>query len=137
MKNIYLFGECMVELMSRSKGTMKQSFAGDVFNTAVYLKRLFNDVNVNLVTAVGQDSFSDDMVQYFESENLGTEAVFRSAEKIPGLYAIQLDEHGERSFTYWRNDSAARYVMDFIDEDVTKQFGSGDIFFFLQSSHFL
>lgn len=130
MKNIYLFGECMIELMNGSEGAMKQSFAGDVFNTAVYLKRLFNDVNVNLVTAVGQDNFSDDMVQYFESENLGTDAVFRSAEKIPGLYAIQLDEHGERSFTYWRNDSAARYVMDFIDEDITKQFGSGDIFFF-------
>ncbi|WP_309598963.1 PfkB family carbohydrate kinase, partial [Klebsiella pneumoniae] len=29
----------------------------------------------------------------------------------PGLYLIQLDEQGERTFLYWRNDSAARYLV--------------------------
>ena len=61
MKNIFLFGECMIELMAASKdqpaNTMKQSFAGDVFNTAVYLKRTFSEQKVHLVTAVGQDKF--------------------------------------------------------------------------------
>ena len=106
MKNIFLFGECMIELMAASKeqpaNTMKQSFAGDVFNTAVYLKRTFADLKVHLVTAVGKDQFSQDMVQYFESENIGTDFVYQSETKIPGLYSIQLDDEGERSFTYWR-----------------------------------
>ncbi len=92
MKNIYLFGECMIELMNHSSNTMKQSFAGDVFNTAVYLKRLFSDLNVGIVTAVGQDHFSDEMVEYFESENLNTDFVFHSQDKIPGLYSIKVDE---------------------------------------------
>lgn len=134
MKNIYLFGECMIELMTlpqeKSASIMKQSFAGDVFNTAVYLKRLFNDINVNMVTAVGQDNFSDNMVNCFQDEKLATDYVFRSAEKIPGLYAIQLDQFGERSFTYWRNDSAARTVMNYIDQHVVEQFSENDIFFF-------
>lgn len=134
MKNIFLFGECMIELMAASQGqssnTMQQSFAGDVFNTAVYLKRTFADVKVNLVTAVGKDQFSLDMIQYFEKENIGTELVFKSASKIPGLYSIQLDAQGERSFTYWRENSAARQVMQHIDDAATEQLSKGDMFFF-------
>ena len=134
MKNIFLFGECMIELMTASQGTsentLKQSFAGDVFNTAVYLKRTFTDVNVHLVTAVGKDQFSLDMVQYFENENIGTDFVFKSEDKIPGLYSIQLDETGERSFTYWRQDSAARQVMQHIDDKAISELSKGDMFFF-------
>lgn len=135
MKNVFLFGECMIELMAASNEAasgklMKQAFAGDVFNTAVYLKRLFADAQVNLFTAVGTDSFSNDMVNYFESEQLGTDFVFRSADKIPGLYAIELDQFGERSFTYWRENSAARNVMDFVDQSVVDKFSTGDVFFF-------
>ena len=130
MNNIYLFGECMVELKNSSTNTMQQSYAGDVFNTAVYLKRLFSNMNVNLVTAVGQDHFSQGMIRFFEEEQLGTDYVFKSEDKIPGLYAIKLDESGERSFTYWRNDSAARTVMSFIDEGITETLSTGDIFFF-------
>lgn len=130
MKNIFLLGECMIELMSSSSNQMKQSFAGDVFNTAVYLKRTFSDVNVNLVTAVGKDTFSLDMIQYFNDEHINTDFVFQSDNKIPGLYAIQLDDTGERSFIYWRENSAARKVMDFLHESFTNAFSEGDIFFF-------
>ena len=134
MKNIFLFGECMIELMSASQGqssnTMQQSFAGDVFNTAVYLKRTFADVQVNLVTAVGKDQFSLAMIQYFESENIAADLVFKSATRIPGLYSIQLDAQGERSFTYWRENSAARQGMQHIDDVATEQLSKGDMFFF-------
>lgn len=134
MKNIFLFGECMIELMTASQdpssNTLKQSFAGDVFNTAVYLKRTFSDVNVHLVTAVGKDSFSQDMIQYFNDEHIGTDFVFKSDTKIPGLYAIQLDDVGERSFTYWRSDSAARQVMQHIDDNAINALSQGDMFFF-------
>ena len=134
MKNIFLFGECMIELMTisqeKSANTMTQSFAGDVFNTAVYLKRTFADVNVHLVTAVGKDQFSLDMIQYFQKENIGTDFVYKSDTKIPGLYSIQLDSQGERSFTYWRENSAARQVMQHIDDDAINQLSKGDMFFF-------
>lgn len=134
MKNIFLFGECMIELMTASQepssNTLKQSFAGDVFNTAVYLKRTFSDVKVHLVTAIGKDNFSQDMLQYFKNEHIGTDFVFESNTKIPGLYAIQLDDQGERSFTYWRSDSAARQVMQHIDETAINALSQGDMFFF-------
>ncbi len=130
MKNIYLLGECMIELSHSSAHTINQSFAGDVFNAAVYLKRTFNDMNVHLVTAVGKDSYSADMIKLFEKEQLECDCVFKSDTRIPGLYSIQLDEHGERSFTYWRDNAAAKQVMQHIDDAAVSKLSQGDIFFF-------
>ncbi|WP_343817090.1 sugar kinase [Colwellia asteriadis] len=134
MKNVFLFGECMIELMSisqeKTRNIMSQSFAGDVFNTAVYLKRTFSDINTHLVTAVGTDPFSLAMISYFESEDIGSSLVFKSANKIAGLYSIQLDAQGERSFTYWRENSAARQIMEHIDDEAINYLAKGDMFFF-------
>ena len=41
-----------------------------------------------------------------------TEAERPPAGKAPGLYAISLDAKGERSFTYWREASAARTLFE-------------------------
>ncbi|WP_441004369.1 sugar kinase [Pseudocolwellia agarivorans] len=135
MKNIFLFGECMVELLNVSPNaqlpqTLKQSFAGDVFNTAVYLKRVFADMKVNIVTAVGTDEFSSNMVEYFQQQNIETDFVYRSCDKIAGLYSIKTDSEGERTFTYWRENSAARQVMKSIDSAEIEKMSQGDVFFF-------
>ena len=85
---------------------------------------------MHLVTAVGQDKFSVDMIEYFKSENIGTDFVYQSETKIPGLYSIQLDDQGERSFTYWRENSAARQVMQHITDEAISRLSIGDMFFF-------
>ena len=120
----------MVELTQSSSKTLKQSFAGDVFNTAVYLKRIFNQHKVHFISTIGSDPFSDDMLNSCHQESLNTEFVFRMPEKNPGLYSIQTDDDGERSFTYWRNDSAARQLMQFVNEDVITQLKLADMVFF-------
>lgn len=120
----------MVELMQTSNNTMQQSFAGDVYNTAVYLKRGFNNVETHIVTAVGKDKLSDEMRRRFSEEHVNTDFVFIDPDKVPGLYLIQTDEQGERSFTYWRENSAARKAMNFINDDVVSQMSKGDLFFF-------
>ena len=135
MKNIYLFGECMVELLNVSPNaqlpqTLKQSFAGDVFNTAVYMKRVFSDMKVNIVTAVGTDEFSTNMVEYFQQQNIESDFVYRSNDKIAGLYSIKTDSEGERTFTYWRENSAAKQVMKSIDSAEIEKMSKGDVFFF-------
>lgn len=130
MKRIYLFGECMVELIQSSAEEMHQSFAGDVYNTAVYLKRAFSEIDVAMVTAVGADKMSNRMLDTFKQEGLSCDFVFQDSDHLPGLYSIETDEHGERSFGYWRNNSAAREVMQFINQDVIEKLSEGDIFFF-------
>jgi len=130
MKNIYFIGECMVELRAISAATLHQSFAGDVYNSAVYLKRCFPQVTASVVTALGQDNLSKKMLERFESEQINTQFVFSHDTKVPGMYYIETDEHGERSFIYWRNDSAAKKVVDFLNADVLEQLSQGDMFFF-------
>lgn len=130
MKNIYFLGECMVELRAIADATMHQSFAGDVYNSAVYLKRCFPEINASIVTAVGQDNLSQKMRQAFAVEHIDTNMVFGHDSKVPGMYLIETDDVGERSFTYWRSDAAARKVVSFLNTDVIDTLSSGDMFFF-------
>ncbi|NMH60275.1 sugar kinase [Alteromonas ponticola] len=130
MKTIHFFGECMMELKPTSDNMMAQSFAGDIYNAAVYLKRCFPKLTSSVITAIGQDSISDKMLAHFETEQISTECVFRHPDKTIGIYLIETDDTGERSFVYWRSDSAARDTMRFIPEAKLAQFVSGDVFFF-------
>jgi 2-dehydro-3-deoxygluconokinase len=89
-------------------GTYKMGFAGDTMNTAWYLRRLLGtDHQVDYFSAVGTDSASDQMLDFLEGAGIGTDHIARSPNRTVGLYIIQLNE-GERSFSYWRDQSAAR-----------------------------
>jgi len=106
-------GECMVELtLPREDGAgSRVGFAGDTLNVAVYLKRSAPEAEVAYVTALGTDPLSERMVGFFEGEGLDTRLIELRADRVPGLYAISLDARGERSFTYWRDSSAARTLF--------------------------
>jgi 2-dehydro-3-deoxygluconokinase len=107
---IALFGECMIELRGEMFGTMQQNFGGDTLNTAVYLARLGRDsgIKVAYATQLGTDAFSEAMVKAWQLEDIDTSMVRRVEGKMPGLYTIQVDEKGERTFYYWRDMSAAK-----------------------------
>lgn len=113
--SIALIGECMIEIQQHANGTMVQGFAGDTLNTAVYLARLIREHGhrVQYVTALGDsDSFSQAMLQQWQAEGIGCDYVRRLPGKLPGLYNIDVDANGERSFTYWRGESAARQLLE-------------------------
>lgn len=109
---VAVIGECMVELKKVS-GNLEQGFGGDTLNTAVYLSRLTkaNGVVTSYVTGLGRDPFSLAMLNAWKGEALNTDMVYLSEDKLPGIYAIETSDDGERSFFYWRNDSAAKYWM--------------------------
>lgn len=111
-KNIAVIGECMIELSQ--KGTdLSRGFGGDTLNTAVYVARQVSkqDLNVHYVTALGTDSFSNEMLAAWQKENIHTDLIQRMDDKLPGLYFIETDSTGERTFYYWRNDAAARFWL--------------------------
>ena len=109
MTRIVAIGECMVEMApTDSPGTYRMGFAGDTMNTAWYLRRLLGPAHaVDYLTAVGTDAVSDDMVAFLGQAGLGTGHILRRADRTVGLYLIRLTD-GERSFGYWRGQSAAR-----------------------------
>ena len=101
-------GECMAELAPLGQaGEFKLGFAGDTFNTAWYLARIAADINVRYLTAVGDDAISQDLCAFMRESQIDDADVQVIPGKTVGLYLIHLN-NGERSFSYWRDSSAAR-----------------------------
>ena len=110
-KSVAILGECMLELSHENslsnKNDLKSVFyGGDTLNTSVYLAR--NDINVSYITGLGDDKYSDWLIDSWTSENIDCSLVTRISNRMPGLYMINVDNKGERSFMYWRDTSAAK-----------------------------
>lgn len=111
---IACIGEAMVELTlgNQQQSSAQIGYAGDSLNTAIYLKRLISDAaDLAYITVLGNDPLSNRMATFIQSESISTRFVSRSANRAIGLYAIETDERGERSFSYWRSQSAARTLF--------------------------
>jgi 2-dehydro-3-deoxygluconokinase len=107
--DVACIGECMIELREQSDGLLSRGFGGDTLNTAVYLARL--GVGVDYVSALGTDPFSDEMLEAWRDEGVGTENVLRVSGRLPGLYLVQTDGSGERRFSYWRESAPVRELI--------------------------
>lgn len=110
---IAVIGECMIEL-SQNGAELQRGFGGDTLNTSVYLARQVdkNSLAVHYVTALGEDSFSRQMLEAWRQEGLHTGLIQRLEHRLPGLYYIETDASGERTFYYWRNEAAARFWLE-------------------------
>ena len=104
-------GEMMVELSAREPNLWRSAFAGDTFNTAYYLAELQPRWEVSYGTRFGVDAFSDAALRAVTEAGISTRWITRDPQRTIGLYAISLRD-GERSFTYWRGQSAARALAD-------------------------
>ena len=112
MGRIILVGECMVEFSPMGDGSYRLGFAGDTFNTAWYLRQLMPaDWTIQYFTNIGDDQLSADMLSFMKQSKIDTTHVKVVEGKNAGLYVISLDK-GERSFSYWRDASAARTLAD-------------------------
>lgn len=108
---IACLGEVMVEVARTGGDAARIGVAGDTFNTAVYLSRALGPGRVAYVTALGLDRQSDRILDALRAEALDPTHVARLPGQMPGLYLIDTDERGERSFSYWRSSSAARRMF--------------------------
>jgi 2-dehydro-3-deoxygluconokinase len=105
-------GEAMVELAPAGEGLYRLGFAGDTFNTAWHMAQLLGDrATVGFCTRIGTDAISQRFASELTSDGLDPTVIGRDKAKHMGLYLIQLDET-ERSFQYWRGESAARALAD-------------------------
>ena len=114
--SIAVLGECMLELSlqpllnSQSSVPATFAFGGDTLNMSVYMARL--GTPVEYVTALGDDKSSEWLKQRWQAEGVGSKHVIACANQSPGMYMIELDQHGERSFKYWRSNSPASKIFD-------------------------
>lgn len=115
-QKVCFFGEPLLELRHNSNGVFSTQVAGDVFNTAIYLKRLqtLSDrkLNAGLLCSVGNDQISNLLFDACLAHDIEVDWVLRDPLRTIGLYSIELDSFGERSFVYWRQNSAARHLFE-------------------------
>lgn len=92
-----------------AQSCFSQSYAGDTYNTAVYVAR--GGVDVSYVTLLGDDPYSEEVLTRLAAEGIDTGAIARLPGRCPGLYMIQNTADGERFFTYWRGEAPARELF--------------------------
>ncbi len=117
MPQILSIGEVMVELSPAGAQHQKEvqnrlmqlGFAGDTYNTAVYLARL--GLDVGYFTRLGDDPYSLAAIANMSAEGLNTIGVEMVPGRTPGLYLIANQPSGERHFTFWRSQSPARELF--------------------------
>jgi 2-dehydro-3-deoxygluconokinase len=116
MAHIAAIGEVMVELSpfptaeNTGREIMALSFAGDTYNTSVYMARL--GLQTDYVTQLGQDPYSQQIMQRIANENIGTGMIKQLPGRSPGLYIIRNTPDGEREFFYWRKEAPARELFN-------------------------
>ena len=112
--NLHLLaiGEVMAEIRREPAAGFRVGFAGDTFNTAVYCAREFGpSARIGYCTRVGCDPLSLAFLNAAKDEGIDVSQVELDRERNIGIYAVSTDDTGERSFHYWRGDSAARRLF--------------------------
>lgn len=126
---IVSIGECMLELSGKGGADWRMGFAGDTLNTLWALRALTGSERAaNYVSAFGDDPFSRDQIAFFDVNGIGIGESPVIPGARPGLYAITLNG-AERSFTYWRNDSAARQLASQPDQLAKSLEGQALVYF--------
>lgn len=113
-------GEVMLELVLGNGTAAELGVAGDTYNTAVYLAHVQPELQIDYITGLGADGFSKRIFQHMQKFGLGSSRVFTHPTRGPGLYAIETNAQGERSFTYWRSAAAARCLGDPDTPDISE-----------------
>jgi 2-dehydro-3-deoxygluconokinase len=123
MGRVIAIGEVMVELSlaggsagpeSGGLGRGVLGYAGDTYNTAVYLARLGHEVAYATVLG-GEDPFSRGIAEAMAAEGMDPGLIRRVEGRVPGLYAIERDATGERRFFYWRGEAPVRQFAELAD----------------------
>ena len=106
-------GEAMIELsIDKVPGSGEVGVAGDVLNAAIYLVRgLSTRHEVSFVSVIGTDPLSNQMANFIAQEGISIQTLLRDPARLPGIYVVNTDKAGERSFLYWRESSAARRLF--------------------------
>lgn len=121
MAKILSIGEIMLEFANAGDGLYRQSFAGDTFNLAYYLRAVADGLaggasagvhQVDYLTALGMDESSEQCLRFMHKHGVGVSQCVRDEKYTIGLFILDNDARGEKIYSYWRGQSAARYLFD-------------------------
>lgn len=119
-------GEAMIEFSPDGTGLWRQGFAGDTLNVAWALRALAPaHAQIRYLTRIGADAFSLRFRAFLAAAGIDDGLIGTDPARMMGLYTIETDASGERSFAYWRGQSAARGLAD--DPGLAGQLAGADL----------
>ena len=128
-KRFVSVGEAMIEMSGGEEGLYRLGYAGDTLNSAWYAKALMPEGwSVEYVTALGDDMYSDQMRAFIDKAGIGTGRIQTIEGRRPGLYMIH-QARGDRHFTYWRGQSAAKLLADDVEALEAALVGADIVYF--------
>jgi 2-dehydro-3-deoxygluconokinase len=121
---VLAIGEGMVEFRRCGEG-WSQSHGGDVLNTAIHLRRFGHAVA--FASAIGPDPFSQQLRCAWDREGLDLSLLAIDPARQCGIYFIETDAAGERSFIYWRDQSAAKQMVRLLAGKLSVRAAASDL----------
>ncbi|AFV00436.1 carbohydrate kinase family protein [Simiduia agarivorans] len=116
--SVVCFGEALIDFLNVNardqQGLSIRQFeqfpGGAPANVAVALAKL--KVPVRFLGQVGQDLFGEFLIQSLSHYGVDTRDTYRHPTAPTALAFVFLDEHGDRSFSFYRNDSADLLITE-------------------------
>ena len=113
MTKVWVTGDAVVDLIPEGEGTYLKCPGGAPANVAVGIARLGGDTA--FFGRVGQDPLGRFMKQVLSEEGVNTEKMILDPVQRTSTVIVDLDDEGERSFTFMVKPSADQFT---VPEDV-------------------
>ena len=110
-------GEILADMIGEEKNgitTYERKAGGAPFNVACALKKFGSDVK--FVGSVGDDLIGQFLIKYAGDFGMDTTYIHRHAERNTTLAFVELNEEGERSFCFYRKNTADYFMPEVSDE---------------------
>ena len=117
-------GEILADMIGEEKNgitTYERKAGGAPFNVACALKKF--GANVKFVGSVGDDLIGQFLIKYAKDFGMDTTYIHKHAERNTTLAFVELNEEGDRSFCFYRKNTADYFMPEVSDELI----GSADI----------
>ena len=122
MNGVISLGEALVDFtqLDKKNECFRKNPGGAPANVAVALSRL--GVNVSFIGKVGDDVLGNFMQEKLAEEGVNIENMLLTNEARTALTFVTLDENGDRSFDFYINPSADRFLKSKeIDENLFRE----------------
>ena len=110
-------GEILADMIGEEKNgiiTYERKAGGAPFNVACGLKKFGADVK--FIGSVGDDLIGSFLINYAKNFGMDTTYIHQDAERNTTLAFVELNEEGDRSFCFYRKNTADYFMPDVSDD---------------------
>jgi fructokinase len=133
LKKVFCIGETLIDFIPAQKDkslkevtSFERVAGGAPMNVAIAVAKYGG--NSVMLTKIANDNFGDYIIDVLKENDVDTSFCLRSNEGETGLAFVSVDQHGERSFNFYRKHAADLLLLP--EEVKSEWFQQGDLLHF-------